>query len=497
MALFLTPADMAPATASRKTAAGELRRVGRGIVTDELDGPVEQVVERHLYEIVGRMLPGAVITDRSAHAGGQPVEADDGTRILHVAHPERRRDLHLPGHLVSVRPGPGPLEDDQPYMHAGLWLGSRARALVDNARESHARAGRPARTLSRPELEEWVETLASRSTDERLARLRRQVEHVAQLLDENELGETVSSLLGAALGTRREVKVSSRALAARRDGIPYDSTRLQLFDRLVEALRDRAPQPMPTTEAGQARRSTLPFFEAYFSNFIEGTEFEVSEAAAIVFDGEMPPARPEDAHDILGTYQLVSDPAEMATVPRDGEHLLELLRARHASIMEGRPDRRPGQFKTVANRVGARAFVTPGEVIGTLQAGWERVRTLDDPFARAVAVMFIVSEVHPFDDGNGRVARVMTNAELEAAGQARIIIPTVFRDNYLAGLRGMSVNGHADGLIATLAFAQRWTSQVDWSSLETATSDLERTHALRDATDAEGEGVRLLLPSRI
>jgi hypothetical protein len=34
-------------------------------------------------------------------------------------------------------------------------------------------------------------------------------------------------------------------------------------------------------------------------------------------------------------------------------------------------------------------------------------------------IVFLVSEVHPFDDGNGRVARVMTNAGSASGGQAR------------------------------------------------------------------------------
>jgi len=32
--------------------------------------------------------------------------------------------------------------------------------------------------------------------------------------------------------------------------------------------------------------------------------------------------------------------------------------------------------------------------------------------ARALLAMFIVSEVHPFIDGNGRLARLVMNAEL-------------------------------------------------------------------------------------
>ena len=32
----------------------------------------------------------------------------------------------------------------------------------------------------------------------------------------------------------------------------------------------------------------MPFFESYFSNFIEGTEFGVEEARKIAVDGEVP-----------------------------------------------------------------------------------------------------------------------------------------------------------------------------------------------------------------
>lgn len=49
----------------------------------------------------------------------------------------------------------------------------------------------------------------------------------------------------------------------------------------------------------------------HFSNYIEGTEFEVEEAAEIVFKGRIPRERPADAHDILGVWRVVSDQSEM------------------------------------------------------------------------------------------------------------------------------------------------------------------------------------------
>lgn len=47
----------------------------------------------------------------------------------------------------------------------------------------------------------------------------------------------------------------------------------------------------------------------------------------------------------------------------------------------------------------------PGLVRGTLMRGWEIARALRTPFQRAAMVMFVLTEVHPFADGNGRIAR--------------------------------------------------------------------------------------------
>ena len=81
-------------------------------------------------------------------------------------------------------------------------------------------------------------------------------------------------------------------------------------------------------------------------------------------------------------------------------------------ILAGRPDKNPGQFKSQVNRVGETVFVEPDLVLGTLHRGWDLIPTLQNPMARAIYAMFLVAEVHPFSDGNGRIARIMMNAEL-------------------------------------------------------------------------------------
>ena len=162
--------------------------------------------------------------------------------------------------------------------------------------------------------------------------------------------------------------------------------------------------------------------------------------------------------------------------------------------MAGRPEMDPGLFKERANRAGSTEFVLPEMVQGTLRRGFEIGAGLVSPFSRAVYMMFIASEVHPFADGNGRMARIIMNAELEAASEVRLIIPTVYPLNYLSALKAATHNGNFAALLAALAFARRWTARVDFTDRKTAESAFERTHALRDAREAEDAGVRLVLP---
>ncbi len=162
--------------------------------------------------------------------------------------------------------------------------------------------------------------------------------------------------------------------------------------------------------------------------------------------------------------------------------------------MSARPDKRPGFFKTEANRAGQTLFVAPDQVEGTLSQGFDYYQSLETAFARAVFMMFLISEVHPFVDGNGRIARIMMNAELVTAGEGRIIIPTVYRGNYLAALKALSLNGQAEPIIRTLDFAQKWVGAVAWSTLETSRRELEPTHAFIDPAEADERGLRLRLP---
>jgi hypothetical protein len=271
----------------------------------------------------------------------------------------------------------------------------------------------------------------------------------------------LDDLIGAILGTRN-VGLATPAARAAHAGLGLDPRRIELFETLQAALL-RDPLEKRSDQPGSL--PALPFIEAYFSNWIEGTEFELREAERIVFQRAVPEDRLEDAHDVLGTFDLVNDAAERRRTPDGPEDHLDLLRSHHALMLERRPRVSPGAFKTRVNRAGSTTFVHPDLVVGTLTEGYRYYETLPSGLARAIFMMFLVGEVHPFTDGNGRVARVLMNAELTAAGEQRIVIPIAYRDNYLQGLRALSRNGNPRPLIRVLDFAQEYAAAIDWSDL--------------------------------
>lgn len=97
--------------------------------------------------------------------------------------------------------------------------------------------------------------------------------------------------------------------------------------------------------------------------------------------------------------------------------------------------------------------------------------------------MFMISEVHPFDDGNGRIARVMMNAELAAAGETKIIIPSVFREDYLGGLRLLTRKQEPDTYIRMLQRAQLFSATIHGESMNGMLDILKASNAFEEGED--------------
>jgi len=471
--------------ASRAAARGEIRRLARGLYTPSLDEPAEQLVRRRWYDAAALYFPGAVIVDRSAAAAGP---AADGSLFLDIGpRPGNPRPIGLPGLTLRPRIGPGPVHGDSRFVD--LHMSSPARTMLDNMRPSRARAG-VSRTLRRDELEERLDRLARSRGDVTLHELRDEARHIASALKAPHELQELDRLIGALLGTR-EGPLQTPAARARRAGLGYDTDRLALFETLRGELASQtfAQRPEPPDP-----ERLFAFFEAYFSNWIEGTIFEVEEAEEIVFEGRVPAQRPADAHDVLGTFDAITDPRLRATTPRDVDALEAYLRSAHRRVMGGRPDVAPGEYKERGNRAGMTFFVHPDLVRGTLREGFAILDTLPTGLARAIFAMFLVAEVHPFADGNGRVARLLMNAELSSQALCPVMIPLSYRDEYMSALRALSQNANPTPLWRMTDRAQRWASLMTWTGRDRVLGLMGQTNALVTPEQAAARDLHLRDP---
>jgi hypothetical protein len=470
----------------RAVQAGRARRIGRGLFTRNTVEPLESVVARNWTAIASLYVPGGVVVDRSAF-DAKPSE--DGSLMLDGGPSlKARRTYELPGLRLRVRPGPGPLPGDMPHME-GLFLSSRPRAWLENMVPSRARGG-ASRTLSKAELERELNRVVAVRGWEAVNDLRDSARELApQMAAQNQFAE-LDDLIGALQGTHDTPLVTRAGKLAGRGGA-FDPARLELFETLHAALM---VEQLPARPEQADSLPALSFFEAYFSNWIEGTEFELDEAEAIVFEREIPPERVEDAHDVLGTFDLVNDDVSRRRLPKDADDFVALLRSHHEVMLERRPSARPGRFKEKPNRAGSTTFVHPDLAAGTLREGFRFIDSLPDGLARAIFFMFLISEVHPFTDGNGRVARVFMNAALTASGLQRIVIPLVYRDNYLTSLRALTLHGNPTPLIRVLDYGQRYGALIPWGTVEGATEVLRDTNAFVTPDEAERTNARLKLP---
>jgi hypothetical protein len=458
----------------RLAAEGRLRRLHPGIYTSNLDAPLEAIVLRHWQPILGHLLPGGVISHRSAFDGKPHAGA------LSITRGRTRRAIKLPGLTVHVHPGQGPRRDapanDAPY--GALFLASDPRRYLENLTRGR---GWSDRVLPQEAIEASLDRLLMVGGERRLNQLRDQAREVAQVLGYEAQFKRLDTLIGALLGTQAAKHLTAAQALARAAGRPYDPHRLEIFDALfIELNRSSLAETVDPAPSGTSREN-FAFFEAYFSNYIEGTTFTVEEAEDIVFHGQIVESRAEDSHDILGTFNAAALAPWRDQPPRTADDFLYWLRSVNALVMQKRADKKPGEWKDKANQAGSTYFVVPELVPGTLREGFARIEALTHPLARAIMTMFVVTEVHPFLDGNGRTARLAMNCLLSAGRFSRIIIPTVYREDYLLPLKALSHHREAQPLIASLGRIQRWSAAFDYARPRSEVrGDLARCNAFQE-----------------
>lgn len=456
--------------------SGQLRPLMPRVYTSNFQDEDKKIVRRNLQALIAHLFPNSILSHRTA------LEYNPSPQKVMYLTGKNRRVYHWPGVTLKFSKGPSALPDDY-SVYEQLFISSLERACLENLMPSR-KIGGEKRTVEQSVIEERLLTILDTRGKEDLNALRDRAKAIAEKLKWQKSYAKLNKIISSILSTKPTDILKSPVATARALGEPFDVGRIELFQMLIADLRQMTFLNRPQKTNSAEAYAHFSFFESFFSNFIEGTRFSLEEAENIIFNNMFIPNRTGDTHDIKGTYKICADRIGMSRIPKNVEEFLELLKTRHRIIMKGRPDILPGVFKEQPNRAGSTFFVEPEFVIGTLKQGFKLMNGLINPFARAIYMMFLISEVHPFNDGNGRLARIMMNAELVNAQQSKIIIPSVYREDYLLNLKKLTKKRVAKGFINMLDAVAQYSHWLEPEKFDYLSIQLKQTNAFKESEEA-------------
>ncbi len=460
----------------RRFRRGELTRVRNGVYVDSHDtAEIAEIIRKEWVAIANFLFTNPVAVYRTAFELGPA-----NNRVYLMVAMGKRRSVTVGPLQLSIEAGD--VEHGVEHFSLSMRRSNVPRQLLENLT-----SGRTKKVFKKKLGREWVESQLLNEVTVRgetgVNRLRDEAAVLAPLLGMEKQQQQLNNMVSAILKTHPvDGVLTTRAGIAQALGKPFDRDRLERFSRLSNYLNklDLSKHAYTYDNAGWRN---LAFFESYFSNYIEGTRFTIDEAEGIVTSGRALYQRHEDSHDLLSHNDITGDHTEMTRTPDSADSFIDMLKLRHSILLAQRPDKRPGEFKNAPNQAGSTFFVPPDQVEGTLSQGFDLYRHMKAGIKRALFMHFLIAEVHPFDDGNGRMARIMMNAELVATDQHKIIVPTVCRENYLGGLRRATRQDSFRILTKVLHQLQQYSAARNWSDYGDVKTQLLSHAANQEADD--------------
>ena len=451
---------------------GKLVRIAKGIyVPTATAEETVSLVRRNWQRIAAVLLPGAVVSHISALTKGLSTEG-----FVTLSHPTVfNKSIKLPGVTLVLLKGPGQLPGDLPLGTTGLFWASRPRAILENL-------GKKApRRLSREALEQHLVDILNASGEKALNHTRDRAAEIAATLDAEQELDTLQKLVGALLGTHSRGQLRTRGGQLVASGIPVDSERQARFEKLALHLRTVNLPRIEAFAATGLARVHFAFVESYFSNYVEGTKFDIDQAVAIAMRNEIVASRPKDSHDILRVFRLAQTTPYCNAPPPPGDEFLPALQLWHADMLSKRPEANPGELKIDVNYAGTTRFVDPAMVRGTFAECSRLAMSVPEGLARAIFYAFLVSEIHPFDDGNGRLSRLLMNAEMSRMGLGRVIIPTLYHPQYVDCAKQLTRSNEPEGFTRAITKMAHWCAQFDYADLPQLIRNLRMANALEES----------------
>ncbi len=211
----------------------------------------------------------------------------------------------------------------------------------------------------------------------------------------------------------------------------------------------------------------------YHSNHLEGNSLTYGETKALILFGITAQGKPlKDTLEITGHNEAINWVIDLVK----GERPLteNFIRELHTLLLKEpyevdaiTPDGKPtkklikvGSYKATANHVKTKTseifyFATPEETPAKMfdLLNWYSQKTKEEnvnPILLAAEFHYRFIRIHPFDDGNGRTARILMNFILMQFGFPPVIIKTEDKANYFAALQ-MADAGNIEAFVNYIA----------------------------------------------
>jgi Fic family protein len=251
-----------------------------------------------------------------------------------------------------------------------------------------------------------------------------------------------------------------------------------IVNKLFEQLKD-LPPPSPEFKKKLEDKYRLEW--NFHSNHIEGNTLTYGQTQLLLFKGKATGDHEKqdydemEAHDVA--IEMIKEWAKDKNRDITEADLRELNKIilvrpfwKEAITPDGQSTRKkivPGSYKTTPNSVRLKSgqihnYASPEETPALMEdlMKWYNGNGKSlKPLLRAAVVHHEFTKIHPFDDGNGRVARLWANFILLQAGYPPLIIRTENKEKYLTALQKADI-GELESFVDYLSEELQWSIEL-------------------------------------
>lgn len=211
----------------------------------------------------------------------------------------------------------------------------------------------------------------------------------------------------------------------------------------LDRVRSRAPGALGNLEHAHDLELT------YTSNAIEGNTLNAAETTLVIEHGITIGGKPLKDHlEALDHFDALRYVRELAREPAAALTEADIRNLHRLVMQRSNPDiagHYADQGRFVVTDSGRRSFPSPAEVPALMGDFARWLATASDTPETAFAAHRRLVEIHPFNDGNGRTARLLMNLVLIRGAHPPVAVRPQDRASYIAALEDAQAGHGSEG----------------------------------------------------